>query len=266
MRWATAGAAVALAVAGCGGDDGPSPTAAEPDSADTGGDAPASGGPAIDPGDGGRYEVRVDPERFSSVVDNPYLPKLPGMRWEYVELTSDGDLETIVVEVLDERRTVMGVETIVVRDVVTDADGEVIEDTYDWFAQDDEGTVWYFGEDTTAYEDGVASTEGAWEAGIDGALPGIVMPASPTVSDTGYRQEYLAGEAEDMGQVIEVGAEYSVPAGSFDGVVRTRDWTPLEPEVVEEKAYAPGVGFIHEAKVDDDGTATLAVLVEFTGP
>ena len=102
------------------------------------------------------------------------------MRWSYIEVTSDGELEHITVEVLDERRIVMGVETIVVHDVVTDADGEVIEDTYDWFAQDDDGNVWYFGEDTTAYNDGVASHEGAWEAGVDGALPGIVMPGDPT--------------------------------------------------------------------------------------
>ena len=109
--------------------------------------------------------------------------------------------ETITVEVLDERRDVMDVETIVVHDVVT-IDGEVIEDTYDWYAQDADGNVWYFGEDTTAYEDGVASTEGAWEAGVGDAMPGIVMPATPAVSDTGYRQEYDPGNAEDMGQVV----------------------------------------------------------------
>ncbi len=198
------------------------------------------------------------------MVDNPYLPKLPGMRWEYIELTSNGEFETIEVEVLDERRTVMGVETIIVRDIVTDADGTVIEDTYDWFAQDDEGNVWYFGEDTTAYHDGVASQDGAWEAGVDGALPGIVMPRDPQVSTTGYRQEYLAGEAEDMGQIIELGRAFAVPAGSYEEVVRTRDWTPLEPDVVEEKAFAPEIGWIHEAKTEPDGVVTIAVLTAFS--
>jgi hypothetical protein len=160
----------------------------------------------------------------------------------------------------------MGVEAVVVHDQVTDADGEVIEDTYDWFAQDAEGNVWYFGEDTTAYEDGVADTSGAWEAGVDGALPGIVRPADPAVSDTGYRQEYFPGEAEDMGQVIAVGGSATVPAGEFDDVVVTRDWTPLEPDVVEEKSYAPGVGFVREVKTAGEGSGEEVVLVEFTAP
>ena len=142
--------------------------------------------PVIDPGDGGDFTVTIDPERFTSVVDNPYLPKLPGTIWEYVELTGDGDYELITIEVLDERRVVMGVDTIVVHDVVTDADGELIEDTYDWFAQDDDGNVWYFGEDTTAYHDGVREHRGRLggrrrtagvarhrDAGIRSAVTGI---------------------------------------------------------------------------------------------
>jgi hypothetical protein len=157
---------------------------------------------------------------------------LPGSVWQYEETTADGERQTDTVEVLDEQREVMGVETIVVHDVVKDADGEVIEDTFDWFAQDADGNVWYFGEDTTAYDEGTPSREGSWEAGVDGALPGIVMPADPTVSSPGYRQEYLAGEAEDMGQVIAVSGSVTVPFGSFDDVVRTRDWSPLEPEIV----------------------------------
>jgi hypothetical protein len=253
---------VALGVtAGCGGDDSGN-SATSGDSEVTAADVAA----VIDPGDGGDYRVDIDPARFSSVVDNPFFPMLPGTVWRYQEKTADGERQTVTVEVLDERREVMGVETIVVHDVVTDADGEVIEDTFDWYAQDGDGNVWYFGEDTTAYDEGAPSKEGSWEAGVDGALPGIVMPAHPTVSDTGYRQEYLAGEAEDMGQVIADSGSVTVPYGSFDDVIRTRDWTPLEPDVVEEKTYARSVGVVHEQTVDSPEGGDEVVLVAFTPP
>jgi hypothetical protein len=183
------------------------------------------------------------------------------MRWVYESETEDG-LERIVVEVTDDTRVVMGVETVVVRDTVT-LDGEVIEDTYDWFAQDDDGNVWYFGEDTTAFEDGEESTEGSWEAGVDGAHPGIVMFADPEPGDP-YYQEFYEGEAEDMGQVLETGKHVSVPAGEFDDVVVTKDWTPLEPDVVENKYYAPGVGVVLEIHVE--GGDERVELVEFSSP
>lgn len=233
-------AAVALGLLGaCGGDDAPDPIGDEA---------------VIDPGDDGDYQVAIDPAQFTSIVDHPYHPTLPGTRWVYEAMASDGEVEVITVEVLDQTRIVMGVETIVVRDVVTTEDGEIVEDTSDWFAQDTDGNVWYFGEDTVAYDDdGNVSEAGAWEAGVDGALPGIVMPADPTVSEVGYRQEFLAGEAEDMGQVIDV----------TNGVVVTRDWTPLEPDVVEEKTYLAGVGFVFETKTEGDGAGETVRLVEF---
>jgi hypothetical protein len=214
---------------------------------------PDTAGTVIDPGDGGNYTVSIDPSRFTPVVDHPFLPKIPGTRWVYSATPSDGEAEIITIEVLDERRTVMGVETIVVHDMVRTVSGELIEDTYDWFAQDDRGNVWYFGEDTTAYADGVESHAGAWEAGVGGAVPGIVMPADPDPSAPGYRQEYLAGEAEDMAQVIT----------RATGSVVTRDWTPLEPGVIEEKAYAEGVGFVYEWKAADDGSTEAVTLISF---
>ena len=218
----------------------------------------------IDPGDGGNYTVDIDPARFSSVVDNPFFPMLPGSVWQYEETTADGERQTDTVEVLDEQREVMGVETIVVHDVVKDADGEVIEDTFDWFAQDADGNVWYFGEATTAYDGDTVSSEGSWEAGVDGALPGVVVPADLEVSGVGYRQEYLPGHAEDMGEIVAVGGSVSTPAGDFTDVVRTRDWTPLEPDVVEEKSYAPGVGLVHEVTTAGADAGAEVVLVAFT--
>lgn len=208
----------------------------------------------IDPGDGGDYTVAIDPANFADVVDNAFLPLRPGMRWVYEERSSDGDVEVVTVEVLDETRTVMGVDTVVVHDQVTSEDGDLVEETFDWFAQDTDGNVWYFGEDTASYdEDGTVSHDGAWEAGIEGALPGIVMPGAPTPSDTGYRQEYQPGGAEDMGQIIDVA----------NGIVVTRDWTPLEPDVIEEKTYLVGVGFVYEIQTEGDGAGTAVTLTEY---
>jgi hypothetical protein len=223
-----------------------------------------STGAVIDPGDGGEYAPDVEPSEFTTTIDNPYFPLRPGTRWRYEETTEDGEHETIEVEVLTERRVVMGVETVVVHDVVRDDDGHVVEDTYDWFAQDVDGNVWYLGEDTTSYDDpSDPSSEGSWEAGVGGALPGIAMPGSPEISDTGYRQEYLRGEAEDMGQVIAVGQAVTTPAGTFDDVVVTRDWTPLEPGLIEEKVYAAGIGVVREETVEGGGD--VVELVQFSG-
>jgi hypothetical protein len=141
----------------------------------------------------------------------------------------------------------MGISAVVVRDTVT-MEGELVEDTYDWFAQDRDGNVWYLGEETAEYEDGeVVSTEGSWEAGVDGALPGIVMPAQPAVGDA-YRQEFYAGEAEDLAEVVRLGASETVPFGDVDDLVVIEEWNPLEPEAVEEKYFAPGVGLVLEVK------------------
>ena len=215
----------------------------------------------IDPGDAGEYVPAVDPANFVDTVDNPYLPYGTGARWVY-EGVSDGEHERVEVVVTDEPKTVMGIRATVVRDTVH-VDGQLVEDTHDWFAQDHAGNVWYLGEDVENYADGtLVDRDGSWEAGVGGALPGIVMPADPTVGDA-YRQEFLRGEAEDMAEVIGTGGRQRVPAGSFDDLVTTRDWTPLEPDVVEEKQYAPGVGMIRETTVGAEGAVEL---VEFTPP
>lgn len=139
----------------------------------------------VDPGDGGLYAPAVDPARFVGVIDNPYLPLTTGSRWVY-EGESDGEVERIEVTVLDDRRPVMGIDAVMVRDVVSVA-GEIVEDTLDWFAQDIDGNVWYLGEEVQDFEGGrLVGTAGSWEAGVDGALPGIVMPAAPErVTPTG---------------------------------------------------------------------------------
>ncbi|MGH9138372.1 MAG: hypothetical protein ACRD0G_15225 [Acidimicrobiales bacterium] len=223
------------------------------------GDDAGTADAVIDPGDGGDYQPDLDPADFVETVDNPFLPLLPGARWVY-EGESDGEIERIEVVVTDERRQVMGISAVVVRDTVT-VDGEIQEDTFDWFAQDRDGNVWYLGEDSTEFEDGEpASTEGSWEAGVDGALPGIVMPADPQVGDA-YRQEYDVGEAEDLGEVVQLGVSESVPFGDLDDLLVTREWNPLEPDVVEEKYYARGIGLVLE--VVTEGGEGRVELVQF---
>lgn len=217
--------------------------------------------PVIDPGDGGDYDPQLSPADVVATIDNPYLPFRPGASWTY-EGISDGEVEVTQVVVLDERREVMGIQATVVRDTVS-VDGEVIEDTYDWYAQDRDGNVWYLGEDTKEYDDGeVVSTEGAWEAGVDGALPGIVMQAHPEVGQA-YRQEFYAGEAEDLAEVIQTGASRSITLGDYHDVVVIREWNPYEPDVVEHKHYAPDVGPIAEEKVT--GGDEVVELTTFSG-
>jgi hypothetical protein len=197
--------------------------------------------------EGEPYRPEIDPSMFAHRIDNPYLPLIPGTSLFY-EGISDGERETEVFEVTHRTKTVLGVRATVVRDRVF-VGGDLVEDTLDWFAQDRFGNVWYFGESSHDIENGkVVSTEGSWQAGIDGAQPGIVMLAEPRVGDA-YRQEFYAGEAEDQATVVSVEEEVEVPAGSFDGVLVTEDRNPLEPRFLESKYYAPGVGVVLEELV-----------------
>lgn len=197
-------------------------------------------GPEYDP---------VLPAAWAAAVNNSYFPLVPGTTYQYESDTPDG-LETITLEVLHETRTVNGVVATVVRDQVL-LDGELIEDTDDWFAQDGDGNVWYLGETTKEYENGqVVSTEGSWEWGVDGALPGIYMWADPAAHlNEEYRQEFARGEAEDFGKVVSVDEAVTVPLGSFSGCLKTEDWNGLEPGVREYKYYCPDVGTVLESNL-----------------
>jgi hypothetical protein len=209
--------------------------------------------PAVDP-------ANLDPAAFVEHIDNPYMPFRPGSKWIYE--SSSG--ERIEVVVTPDRKMIKGIPAVVVRDTVT-AGGQLVEDTLDWYAQDHAGNVWYMGEDTKEYENGkVVSTAGSWEAGTNGAEPGIIMHKSPPVGGPPYRQEYLRGEAEDMAQVIRLDGSAKVRYGSFDRLVVTREYTPLEPNVLEEKYYAHGVGSVLELGIR--GSNQRVELVSFTPP
>jgi len=210
----------------------------------------------------GDDQVELDPADFTVDIDNPYWPMLPGTRWTYRELDPvDGEV-TVVVTVTSETKTIAnGIEALVVRDTVSRG-GELIEDTFDWYAQDADGAIWYLGEDTAEFEDGeIVSRDGSFEAGVDGALPGIAIPADPAPG-MAYRQEYYAGEAEDSGAVLSVTELVEVPYGSFTDALLTRDTNALEPDVAEYKLYAPGVGPV--LTLDVAGGAGREELVDVT--
>jgi hypothetical protein len=188
------------------------------------------------------YAPTIVPAQFSEHVTNRYYPLVPGTTFSY-DGTKDGAAQHNEVTVTHDTKTVLGVRCVVVHDVVTQ-EGSLIEETDDWYAQDSAGNVWYFGEDTKEYENGkVTGTAGTWEAGVDGAQPGIVMEAAPQVGDS-YRQEYYAGQAEDTAKVLDLSASVTVANGSYTGALVTEETTPLEPDQVEHKSYAPGIGFI----------------------
>lgn len=192
------------------------------------------------------------PADFVREIDNPRLPLVPGNEWRYEVTQGDEVVETIVVRVTQDTRVVDGVLTTVVHDQVTDASGTVIEDTYDWYAQDVRGNVWYFGEDSTVYaEDGAASTDGSWEAGVEGARAGLAMAARPRVGD-GYQQEFSPGTAEDRAEVLSL----DEVRGEWTGLLETVGTTPLEPGLEQRRFYAEGLGLV----LEEDGTETVTLV------
>ena len=191
------------------------------------------------------------PATWAAAVDNPLFPLLQGTIYQF------GGAEDIKVEVTG-TRVVNGVTATEVRDRVF-VNGELVEDTFDWYAQDPDGNVWYLGEDTKEYEYGqVVSTAGSWEWGVGGALPGIIMYADPAAHlGERYRQEYLAGVAEDFGKVTATNVSVTVPFGSLTGCVRTEDTSGLEPGLKEVKTYCPGLGNVLTAQPDGSDRVEL---------
>jgi hypothetical protein len=209
----------------------------------------------------GSEPVNLDPADFTTKIDNRYWPMRPGSRWVYRETDSEGARQRVVVTVT--RRTKLianGIRARVVHDVVTE-DGKPVEVTDDWYAQDRAGNIWYLGEDTTEYENGKpVSKEGSFEAGVDGAQPGVIMPARPRVG-LRYRQEYYKGHAEDRARIFSLRERAEVPFRFFRRTLMTREENPLEPRVLEYKFYARGVGPVLAVSVS--GGSDREELVRF---
>jgi hypothetical protein len=188
------------------------------------------------------YDPVIDPANFTDKIDNPLFPLVPGTVFIYEGQTSGGLVHTEFF-VTHNTKQILGVTTVEVHDTVS-TNGEVTEDTLDWFAQDQDGNVWYFGENTEELIGGRPSTlAGTFTAGENNARPGIVMQAHPAIGDF-YRQEFDLGNAEDFAAVTSLTETVTVPFGKFTNCLRTLETTPLEPALHEGKWYAAGVGNI----------------------
>ena len=196
----------------------------------------------------GRAEapIGVDSTRFVHPAANPYFPLEPGRVTRY-RGTDEGERLREAVRVTHHTKRIEGVRTRVVSDVLRRADGTLAEKTHDWYAADQDGNVWYFGERTATYDESghLESPEGSWEAGVDGARAGLVMPADPHPTDA-YRQEFYRGHAEDQAWVVQDRTAVRTPMRRFRHVVRSLEWSRLEPGVVSVKLYARGVGIVRE--------------------
>lgn len=193
-------------------------------------------------------KLAFDPNNFVKKIDNPYFPLKPETTFIY-KGQSEGTPTRDVMTVTNQTKEILGVTATVVHDRVFE-EGVLTEDTFDWYAQDKQGNVWYLGEDTKELDENgnVTSTEGTWMAGVDGAKPGIIMLANPQEGDK-YQQEFEKGVAEDMAQVLGFKDSLCVSYGCFKPVLVTKEWTPLEPGVVENKNYGRGVGLILDKTV-----------------
>ena len=251
----TAWVALTMVVAGCA-SAGPSnspvvpaspapistATAAPSSSPEAASATPAGSAPS--PG----ASVALSPSDFTSTVDNPWFPLPPGLKLTY-HGTKDGKRAVDVNTVSDRTAVIAGVTCRTVDDRLY-LDGVLEEKTTDYYVQDRFGNVWYFGEDTAELDPKgkVLNREGTWHAGIDGAVPGIFMEADPTVGHA-FPQEYYAGHAEDHFEVVSLSSDVTVPFGSFSGALQTKEWTPLEPDVLDQKNYVKGIGEVLEVAV-----------------
>ncbi len=238
----------AMVFAACGTGAGPTDPATT--DAAAGAVADAANGSTADPSSPieaaalpqGSEPVILDPADFTTEIDNPYWPLAPGTRWTFREVDEEGLVKTIVIIATQQTKQIAnGITARVVRDTVSE-EGAIVEDTFDWYAQDRLGNVWYLGEDTATVEDGkIVSKDGSFEAGVDGALAGIAMPGDPQ-SGMRFRQEFYQGKAEDHAEILSTSEMTDTPAGHFEDVVLTKDTMALEPGILEYKLYAPGIG------------------------
>jgi hypothetical protein len=213
------------------------------------------------PSGGSSAPPSIDPANFVAVVDNPWYPLIPGTTLKY-RGTKDGEPAIDEIRITGKTRVVDGVTCLAVDDRLWQS-GRLAEKTVDYFAQDRSGNVWYFGEDTAELDEHgkVTSREGTWHSGVDGASAGMFMEASPTVGHV-LEQEHYPGHAEDRFQVIDLAATVRVPFGAFHDALLTKEWTPLEPDVIDHKFYVRGVGEVSEVTVKGPKEELVLVSVK----
>jgi len=181
----------------------------------------------------------INPADFVAAVTNAYFPLLPGTTLIYSS-TVDGQMRDVTVMVTHDTKVILGVTCTVVHETLMHG-LTPLEDNLHWYAQDKSGNVWFFGENLMKFENGQVVTDGSWEAGVDGAQPGFIVKAHPQVGDA-YRQEFASGIAEDHAEILSLTESVTVPAGSFQSCLKTKDFSDLDPGVVQNKVYCPDVG------------------------
>jgi hypothetical protein len=201
----------------------------------------------------------IDPATPVARIDNPYFPLQPGTTFIYEGQMPDG-FERDEFAVTHNTRVILGVTCVEVHDSVF-TDGALTEDTLDWFAQDRDGNVWYFGENTHELEDGLITTiAGTFMGGVNSDKPGIIMKAHPAIGDF-YRQEFSLNNAEDFAQTLSLNEVVTVRAGTFNHCLKSEETTPLEPDLLEDKFYAPGVGNILTVDVNTGARSELVRII-----
>jgi len=209
----------------------------------------------------GGYEPVLNPGDFVRVIDNLYYP-LPVGRTLIYRGVRDGQTQTDRVHVTSGTKVLEGITATAVSDVARH-NGKLLEKTTDWFAQDKQGNVWYLGEDTAAYlPNGQIDRSGSWQAGVRDGEPGIIMLAHPQIPDA-YRQEFLRGQAEDTAWIVNKGGSVRVPFGVVHHILTSLEFTRLEPGVIDQKIYAPGIGIVRE--LSQKGPLEVARLVSVRG-
>jgi hypothetical protein len=207
------------------------------------------------------YKPDVSITKFSNSthITNPYFPVAVGKKYIYEGQTQDG-LERIEEQRLDTTKTILGITCIIVN-FKAYLNGTLIEEAWDWYAQDNDGNVWYFGEAVDNYNtNGVLQDHGgSWEAGADGAQPGTIMPANPQTGFA-YREEYYFNHAEDRAEITGTGLTVTIPLGTYNNCIKTKNWTELEPDLNENKFYAPGIGLVKEENVTDKTEIVLKAI------
>ena len=221
----------------------------------------ASAGNAPSASSGTTYEPVLDPSHFVGRIDNPYFPLPVGRTLTYRGI-KDGKTQIDRVTVTSRTKVLEGITATVVHDVATHR-GTPLERTFDFYAQDDQGNVWYLGENTKAYRpNGTVDTSGSWQSDVHDGEPGIIMEANPQVPDA-YRQEYSKGVAEDTAWIVDRGGKVTVPYGTIDHALTSLEFARIEPDVVDQKIYGPGLGIVSETALTGDHE--VARLVKVTG-
>ena len=209
------------------------------------------------------YNPVILPANFTNPgnLTNPYFPATPGKKYIYEGQTTSG-LEHVEEQRFTTTKTILGITCIEV-EFKAFLNGKLIEKALDWYAQDNSGTIWYFGEAVDNYNAATGTLlnhNGSWEAGVSGAKPGTFMLASPKTG-VAYREEYFFNNAEDRAEILGTGLSVTIPLGTYTNCIKTRNWTELEPDVNENKFYAPGIGLIKDVDVKDN-TETRLISIQ----